>query len=347
VNGTTISMESFYGDLDAFAQNAEVREAFGFGEPYTEGDETSYSTEFTAQMLSFRVASLLVEQELAETGQSATDQDRQQAQQTLEQVPATADLPEDVRLRLVDELANQQALSRVLEEESGGSGVTDEQVRQYYDDNVEAFMANLGGESACLSHILIAFDPTNFSAVEPTPAQDADARARAQEAVDRVRAGEDFAAVAAVSDDTASAAEGGDLGCIGRGTGYPEAFEEAALTQPIGEVGDPVRTEFGYHVLLVRTQGVVPFEEIEDDIRAQLEQQAQQAGGSLGPWLQEAAATADVTVDPRFGTFDPSSGGLVVPPDGPTPASVPLGGLEQLEQLGGQTEPTDPATGAP
>jgi parvulin-like peptidyl-prolyl isomerase len=344
VNGTDISMSSFYEDLDAFAQNDDVRQALQLAEPFAaDGGDTSYTTEYTAQVLSYRIGNLLIEQELDSTGQAPSDGDVEQAEQALSQVAGTADLPEAVRTRLVGQLANQQALDRILSEQEGGDTVTDESVRQYYDDNLESFMSSLGGEAACLSHILIAFDPTNLSAAEPTPEQDAEALGRAEQAVSRVQGGEDFAAVATISDDTGSATEGGDIGCIGRGTGYPVEFEEAALTQPLGEVGEPVRSEFGYHVLFVRTRGVVPFEEIQDEIRTQLEQQAQQSGGALGPWLQEASAAADVTVDPRFGTFDPASGNLVVPPEGPSPAGPSLGGLDEL--IGGEPEPADP--GAP
>jgi len=343
VNGTDVSMSSFYEDLDAFAQNDEVRQALQLTEPFPpDGGETSYSTDYTAQVLSYRIGNLLIEQELDDTGQAPSDADVQQAEQSLAQVPGTADLPTEVRSRLADQLANQQALDRILSEQQGGQAVTDEEVRQYYDANLDSFMSSLGGEAACLSHILIAFDPTNLSAAEPTPEQDAAALARVEEAVTRLEAGEDFAAVAAVSDDTGSAAEGGDLGCIGRGTGYPVQFEDAALTQPLGEVGEPVRSEFGYHLLLVRTRGVVPFEEIQDEIRTQLEQQAQQAGGALGPWLQQASAAADVTVDARFGTFDPSSGSLVVPPDGPSAATPAPGGIEGL--VPELPEPSDTGT---
>jgi foldase protein PrsA len=329
VNGTDISMSSFFDDLDAFAQSNDLREALGFSEPFAEGGDANYSTTFTAQVLTYRIGSALVEQELSDRGEAPTEQDLQQAEQTVAQVPGTADLADDVQQRLVTFVASQQALDRTLTEGST-SAVTDEQVRQYYDENIDSFMTNLNGEAACLSHILIAFDPANLSAAEPTPQQDSEALARAEDAVARVRAGEDFAVVATESDDQGSAANGGDIGCIGRGTGYPPEFEEAALTQPLGEVGDPVRSEFGYHVLLVRTRGVIPFEEIEDELRQQLEQQQQQSGGALGAWLQDAAGNADVHVDPRFGTYQPGQGSLVVPPDGP---AEPANGLPSLDPL--------------
>lgn len=70
------------------------------------------------------------------------------------------------------------------------------------------------------------------------------------------------------SDDPGSAARGGDLGRFGRGRMVP-AFEEAAFTQPVGVVGDPVLTPFGYHLVLVeeRQEGrPLSYEEVEADL---------------------------------------------------------------------------------
>lgn len=78
---------------------------------------------------------------------------------------------------------------------------------------------------------------------------DAKARTRALEARRRIRTGEKFAKVAAeVSEDPGSAQAGGDLGFFTRGRMDP-AFEDAAFTQAIGEVGPPVRSTYGWHVL--------------------------------------------------------------------------------------------------
>ncbi|HEY4583614.1 MAG TPA: peptidylprolyl isomerase, partial [Lysobacter sp.] len=67
--------------------------------------------------------------------------------------------------------------------------------------------------------------------------------------------GADFAALArANSDDTGSKATGGDLGLVGRGALAP-AFEKALFSMQPGQVSDPVRTDFGWHVIrLVQVQ---------------------------------------------------------------------------------------------
>ena len=94
-------------------------------------------------------------------------------------------------------------------------------------------------------HLLVSITPE-----QPTTEQaEADALARIQGVQARLAAGEDFAALAEeLSEDPGSAAQGGDLGFFGEGMMVPE-FEEVAFALEIGQVSEPVRTQFGYHLL--------------------------------------------------------------------------------------------------
>lgn len=81
---------------------------------------------------------------------------------------------------------------------------------------------------------------------------------QANAAYERLQAGEDFATVAAeVSQDTGSAASGGDLGWQPRSFFVTE-FGDAAFTQEIGEIGEPVQTDFGYHIIQVIAREELP-----------------------------------------------------------------------------------------
>jgi len=73
--------------------------------------------------------------------------------------------------------------------------------------------------------------------------------------------GSDFGRLAQqFSMDTGSGAKGGDLGWFGKGAMVPE-FETAAFTQPIGQIGEPVKTQFGYHIIQVLDRQNLPLSE--------------------------------------------------------------------------------------
>lgn len=114
------------------------------------------------------------------------------------------------------------------------------------------------------------------------PYSDVEALALADELRARILAGEDFAALArAYSDDTGSAVEGGDLGWFGRGR-MVAPFEEAAFSLPIGEVSEPIKTDFGYHLIEVLER---------DPARAKDEAQLQQERAeAFQTWLNEQLA---------------------------------------------------------
>ncbi|SFN04241.1 peptidyl-prolyl cis-trans isomerase C [Formivibrio citricus] len=71
---------------------------------------------------------------------------------------------------------------------------------------------------------------------------------------EQILAGADFAAVAKEHSLCPSAAQGGDLGRFGRGMMVPE-FDKVVFSAPLNEVQGPVKTQFGYHLLIVTSRG--------------------------------------------------------------------------------------------
>lgn len=67
---------------------------------------------------------------------------------------------------------------------------------------------------------------------------------------EEILAGKDFADVAAAVSKCPSGAQGGDLGFFSRGMMVPE-FDEASFTLEVGELSQPVQTQFGWHLLIV------------------------------------------------------------------------------------------------
>lgn len=138
--------------------------------------------------------------------------------------------------------------------------IEDDQARAYYDDNRLSYVVP---EQREVSHILLEEGDTD----EQT-AQINDIKAR-------VEAGESFADLAReFSDDVGSADLGGSLGVIAEGAMVP-AFEEAAFAlSEVGELSEPVETEFGVH--LIRLDAITPetgkpYEEVKEDIIATLQ----------------------------------------------------------------------------
>lgn len=130
--------------------------------------------------------------------------------------------------------------------------------------------------------------PEGFPTPTPTPEprDDAATLALANELRQRLLAGEDFAALAAeYSDDPGSAANGGDLGWFGKGQ-MVAPFEEAAFSLPIGEISEPVKSDFGYHLIEVLERDAA-----RPKSQAQLDQERSQA---FQTWLQGQLAGEDV-----------------------------------------------------
>lgn len=134
--------------------------------------------------------------------------------------------------------------------------------------------------------------------------------AEAIAAIARLEAGEDFAALAAEISIGRSASFGGDLGCVVPATLVSEFVEGAAAVGGPG-ISEPVQSQFGWHVISVRSFGAV--------VRGQHHELSgvgitEFVLNSYGPELQLLQAelySRNITVDPRFGVFDADSGTVV------------------------------------
>jgi parvulin-like peptidyl-prolyl isomerase len=80
-----------------------------------------------------------------------------------------------------------------------------------------------------------------------------DTEEKALEIVDALKNGASFAELAAANSSDGSASNGGELGWAPV-TNYVKEFKEAVTTLPIGQISDPVKTQFGYHIIQVRAR---------------------------------------------------------------------------------------------
>jgi len=170
-------------------------------------------------------------------------------------------------------------LSAMLIEQQGrsGSAVTDDMVKQYFEENQEDFQLP---EKIQVAHIL-------------TESKD-----EAEAVFSALKKGASFSRVAREkSIDRATAEKGGELAPFSRGTMVPE-FEAVAFKLQVNEVSMPVRTEFGYHVIKLLNRFAaqqVEYDRISDFIRSRMEDEIrQQAFSALSENLKKSASISGV-----------------------------------------------------
>ena len=141
------------------------------------------------------------------------------------------------------------------------TGPSDKEIEAFYADNSEKFQVP---ESVEARHILIAFKPDDDKTAKALKMK------KAEEVREQLvgKKGENFGAVAAEMSDDPSKSKGGMLGVFGRGQTVP-AFEQAAFSQKVGEIGPVVETSFGYHIIEVldrKEARKVPLSEVSERI---------------------------------------------------------------------------------
>jgi parvulin-like peptidyl-prolyl isomerase len=137
---------------------------------------------------------------------------------------------------LEEEIGRALALSKYLE-----TAVTDADKKSYFNANKDAF----NGARVKASHVLI--DTRNMKT-------DAD-KEEAKKMIDIVKIeidkGADFAEMAKKYSNCPSAEKGGDIGFFQRKGSIVEDFAKVAFAMQVGEISDPVKTQFGYHIIKI------------------------------------------------------------------------------------------------
>lgn len=148
-----------------------------------------------------------------------------------------------------------------------GATVSEDELRESYRERAADFTTP---EERRARHILIPV------ASDASPAEVEAAKKKAEDLLVRIRKGESFAELAKqYSQDPGSAQQGGDLGFFGRGT-MDKAFEQAAFSLKPGEVSEPVRSTFGFHLIKleeIRGGQRKPFEQVRGQIEHDLKHQ--------------------------------------------------------------------------
>ena len=211
-------------------------------------------------------------------------------------------------------LAEQLLAQQYSQSLAATTKVDEATARKYYDEHKSDYL------QVKARHILIRFKgspvPVKKDAKDLT---EEEALAKAQEIRKKVVDGADFATLAkAESDDAGSGANGGDLGMFGRGRMVP-AFEQVAFTMAVGELSEPVKTQFGYHIIKVEQRQEKTFVEERAEIDKKME------GEAVKKAMDDLRAATPVVMNPDY--FGPATTAAATPPGGikiqPQPAAQP------------------------
>ncbi|EGV18306.1 SurA N-terminal domain-containing protein [Thiocapsa marina] len=174
-----------------------------------------------------------------------------------------------------------------------GAEIGDDELRRVYEEDRSRFGQP---EQRSVRHLLLTVPPD----ADEAAAQAVESRLQAIR--DRILAGEAFEEVArSESQDPGSASEGGSLGTIEQGLMDP-VFDTVAFGLPAGELSEPVRTRFGYH--LIEVTEIVPaavksFDEVKDELRAEVSRQrAESLFYDLGERLANVAYESPDSLEP-------------------------------------------------
>jgi hypothetical protein len=294
VNGHTITNQQVVDELRALAANKTYIEQINQGytsngqPPATGKAKDTFGVGFTAQVLSRQIAFSLVHGEVAKRHLKVDDACKRAAKDDL--------------VRQIGNAATFDAFSPSYQQQTIANNAdvlvlqgdlldlpcvaTSDVTQSYYDKHKDQFV------QVCASHILAA-DQTTAEAISQ-----------------QLQAGGDFATIAkAQSADQSSAPNGGDLGCFFQGD-YPAEFEDAALAAPIGVPTAPVQTSSGYEIIKVTSRDTPPVDQIRDQVTRTVQSAVNDA---FSQWLQQATLQAKVTVDKRYGEWDPATGQVTAP----------------------------------
>jgi peptidyl-prolyl cis-trans isomerase C len=160
----------------------------------------------------------------------------------------------DVKHRI--EFERNKVLMETMLEDAGKTAVTDEAMRKVYDEAVKQVAPE---QEVHARHILVATED----------------EAKTIEAL--LKKGGDFAALAKEKSKDPSAADGGDLGYFTKEQMVPE-FAEAAFKLDKGQISDPVKTQFGWHIIKIEDKRMKPtptFDEVKSQLQTYVEHRAQ------------------------------------------------------------------------
>ncbi len=219
--------------------------------------------------------------------------------QLAEQLAELKAMAQEARVRKIDQQPEIQAqiamrvdqlLASTFYQQMGNSVKIDEAaVKTYYDAHKSDY------EQVTARHILIRFKDSPVPLREgQVDRSDAEALAKAKEIRAAIAGGADFAEAAKKdSDDTGSGVNGGSLGSFGRGS-MVKPFEEVAFAAKVGDLSEPIKTQFGYHIIQVQEHTNKSLDEARPEIENKMRPEMAQKE------IDQIRGKADITFDKDY-----------------------------------------------
>ena len=179
------------------------------------------------------------------------------------------------------EIASQIQFNLLLEEESRAEVVTEEEAKKYYDTRQDLFQTEI---LLTASHILKMARTEDELAV---------AEKKIIEIRKQLEEGKDF--IELVKQESDDAQNNGHLGTFGKGRMVPP-FEKAAFALETGEISNPVKTQFGWHLILLHEKKepeVTQFVDVKEKIIEYLGEKRKDA--TFEQFLDRLKSKAEVT----------------------------------------------------
>lgn len=264
VNGKEITAETFNGKVQELAASGRI--------------PVKYINKLKERLVRGMVDKMLLDQAVAKANLTITDADidakikeiRTDFERIQKLSGGQAGSFEQLLKRMgiqpknMRESIKQAIIIERLVKKSGYKPMEEAEVKKFYDANVDKFQQKEGVRAR---HILIKV------------ASDGDKAAwdKAKKEVSEIRADiiknkKDFGEVAKTKSQGPSNKRGGDLGFFGKGQ-MVKPFEDAVFAMKDGEISQPVKTRFGWHIIKrveYRKKGPIPFDKIKDVLKSQL-----------------------------------------------------------------------------
>jgi parvulin-like peptidyl-prolyl isomerase len=304
VNGDRVSQRDLDRELKALRGNKKFTEGLQAQGVSIQGTARgTFDMAFVSRVLTRQIFFTLIHQLVEKRHIKITDAQLREAEREAQVQFGDAETLKAFPSSYVKKAVRTTAEIAALQGSLGKDEATPAKIREYYEAHRSEF------ETTCVSHILV------------------DDEAKAKDIKAQIDKGGDFAELAKKeSKDNGggsggSAAQGGALGCYtqAQSANFVPEFTAGYKDLPVGKVSDPVKSQFGYHIIKVTERKSQSLEDATASIRGQLTQGSQEQFNTL---ITSTATKAKVRVNPRYGHFDRSQLS-VIPPDAPPAAGTP------------------------